>query len=246
MVSYGIIGFPLKHSFSKKYFTEKIEHLGISEAVYHSFPISTIDKFPELLKNNPFLKGLSVTIPYKEKVLPYITYLSPEVKEIGATNCIKISGNQLKAFNTDIIGFEESFTKHLKPVHKKALILGTGGASKAVQFVFKKLGIEFLLVSRQKQDQNNCILYSEIDDEIINTHNIIINTTPLGMSPDENLCPEIPYDTLTSTHYLYDLVYNPAKTLFLSKGEAKNAIICNGYEMLIIQAEANWKIWNED
>ena len=155
MVTYGIIGFPLTHSFSKQYFTEKIEKEGITDAVYHSFPLKSIEEFPELLKSDPLLKGLSVTIPYKEKVLPYLTEVSGEVAEIGATNCIRIRGNELKGFNTDIIGFERSFIKQLKPEHKKALVLGTGGASKAVQYVLKKLDIDFLVVSRNESNKDN-------------------------------------------------------------------------------------------
>ena len=246
MTTYGTIGFPLTHSFSKQYFTEKIEREGISGASYHSFPLSSIDALPVLLKDNPSLKGLSVTIPYKEQVLKYVTQLSKEVAQIGAANCIKIKGKELKAYNTDIIGFEESIVKKLEPQHTKALVLGTGGASKAVQFVLNKLGIGFLVVSRNESDKENFIQYKELTSNIISEYKIIINCTPLGMSPDENTCPDIPYASLTPNHYLFDLVYKPAKTLFLQKGEEQGAVICNGFEMLIIQAEANWKIWNED
>ena len=246
MKIYGTIGFPLTHSFSKQYFTEKIEREGIADASYHSFPLSSIDVLPVLLKDNPSLKGLSVTIPYKEQVLKYVTQLSKEVAQIGAANCIKIKGKELTAYNTDIIGFEESFVKKLKSGHTKALVLGTGGASKAIQFVLKKLGIGFLIVSRNEINNKNFIQYKEVTSDIIEEYKIIINCTPLGMSPDEDTCPDIPYALLTANHYLYDLVYKPAKTLFLQKGEVQGAVICNGYEMLIIQAEANWKIWNED
>lgn len=245
MAAYGIIGFPLTHSFSKQYFTKKIERDVIPDAVYHSFPLTSIEDLPELLKSNPLLRGLSVTIPYKEKVLKYLDQLSDEVSEIGATNCIKISGNKLKGFNTDITGFEKSFVRFLRPEHKKALILGTGGASKAVQYVLKKLGLDFLVVSRSGSDKINFIQYKQISSAIINEYKIVINCTPLGMSPDESSCPEIPYCLLTPDHYLYDLVYQPAKTLFLQKGEEQGSVICNGYEMLIIQAEENWRIWNE-
>lgn len=244
MADYGIIGFPLTHSFSKQYFTDKIEKEGIADAVYHSFPLHTIEEFPDLLQANPMLKGLSVTIPYKEKVLPYLTQLSDEVVEIGATNCIRIRENELTGFNTDIIGFEKSFIKQLQPANKKALVLGTGGASKAVQYVLKKLGIDFLVVSRNENSKDNFILYKEISPAIINEYKILINCTPLGMSPDEDGCPEIPYASLTAGHYLYDLVYQPEKTLFLQKGEEQGSLICNGYEMLFIQAEENWRIWN--
>lgn len=246
MTSYGIIGFPLTHSFSKQYFTEKIEREGIADAVYHSFPLTAIEQFLFLLKDNPSLKGLSVTIPYKEQVLQYVNHLSDEVKQIGATNCIKIRENNLTAYNTDIIGFEESFIKNLKPNHKKAMVLGTGGSSKAVQYVLKKLGIHFLVVSRNENATAGFIQYNQVTKDIIHDHSIIINCTPLGMSPGEDTCPDISYDLLTTDHYLFDLVYKPAKTLFLQKGEKQGAIIKNGYEMLIIQAEENWRIWNED
>jgi len=246
MTTYGIIGYPLTHSFSRQYFTEKIEREGIADAVYHSFPLKNIEAFPALLKDNPSLKGLSVTIPYKEQVLEFVNYLSAEVKEIGAANCIKIRNGELSAYNTDIVGFERSFSKRLEPDQKKALVSGTGGSSKAVQYVLKKLGIEFLIVSRNENEAENFIQYKEITSDIIQEYKIIVNTTPLGMSPDEDSCPDIPYSLLTPDHYLFDLVYNPVKTLFLQKGEEQGATIENGYEMLIIQAEENWRIWNED
>ena len=246
MTTYGTIGFPLTHSFSKQYFTEKIEREGITDAVYYSFPLASIEEFPAFLINNPSLKGLSVTIPYKEQVLKYVTCLSEEVKQIGAANCIKIRGNELTAYNTDIIGFEKSFVKNLKPNHKKALVLGTGGASKAVQYVFKKLGIDFLVVSRKESAAEKFIQYNHITENIIKEYNIIINATPVGMSPAEDICPDLPYSFLTTDNYLFDLVYKPAKTLFLQRGEEQGAVIVNGFEMLIIQAEENWVRWNED
>lgn len=243
MRSYGLIGFPLTHSFSKKYFTDKIEREGISEAFFDLFPLNTIEDFPALLSSHPTLKGIAVTIPYKEQVLQYVTHLSEEVKQIGAANCIRIKGDELTAHNTDIIGFEKSFVKHLKPNHTKALLLGSGGASKAVQYVLQKLGIDFLLVSRNKSP--NHIQYAQITEAIIREYPLIINTSPLGMSPNENTCPDLPYNLLTAENYLYDLVYAPAKTLFLQKGEEQGAAIENGFQMLIIQAEENWRIWNE-
>lgn len=246
MKTYGIIGYPLTHSFSKQYFTEKIEREAIADAVYHSFPLKSIEEFPALLKENPSLRGLSITIPYKEKVLKFVTSFSAEVKEIGAANCIRIREGVLTAYNTDIIGFEKSFVKKLKPNQKKALVLGTGGASKAVQYVLKKLGINFLVVSRNENSREKFIQYNQITEDIIQEYNIVINTTPLGMSPDKDTCPDIPYHILTTNHYLYDLVYKPTKTLFLHKGEQQGATIENGYEMLIIQADENWKRWNED
>jgi len=245
MKAYGLIGYPLTHSFSKQYFIEKIEREEIADAVFHSFPLTQIEELPELLKNNPDLKGLAVTIPYKEQVLKYVDLLSEEVKQIGATNCIRIWDGELTAYNTDIIGFERSFVKKLKPVHQKALVLGTGGASKAVQFVLKKLGIGFLIVSRSAKQGTGFIQYEQITEELIHEYNIVINSTPLGMAPDEDTCPAIPYSFLTADNYLYDLVYEPAKTLFLQKGEQQSATIENGFEMLIIQAEENWRIWND-
>ncbi len=246
MPVYGIIGYPLTHSFSRQYFTEKIEREGIADSVYETFPLQSITTFPELLKQQPLLKGLSVTIPYKEQVLKYVTVLSNEVKEIGASNCIRIRGNELTAFNTDITGFERSFVKKLKPGHTKALVLGTGGASKAVQYVLKNLGIDFLIVTRKENDLPGFITYHQLSKTILAEHRIIINATPVGMSPEEDTCPEIPYIFLTPDHYLYDLVYKPEKTLFLQKGEEQGATTENGFEMLIIQADENWRIWNEE
>jgi len=243
MKTYGIIGYPLTHSFSQQYFAEKIAGEGIEDAAFHVFPLTSIEEFPVLLNEHPALKGLAVTIPYKEKVLKYISNLSEEVRQIGAANCIRVRGDELKAFNTDIIGFERSFLKKIQPEHKKALILGTGGASKAVQYVLKKMGIAFLVVSRNAAV--DLISYADVTETIISDHNIIINSTPLGMSPAEDTCPDIPYHLLTADHYLYDLVYAPAKTLFLQKGEERGATIENGFEMLLIQAEENWRIWNE-
>jgi shikimate dehydrogenase len=246
MNTYGLIGFPLTHSFSKQYFTQKIEREGIADSVFHLFPLTQIAELPDVLKNNPGLKGFAVTIPYKEQVLKYATLLSDEAALIGAANCIRIRNGELTAYNTDITGFEKSFVKNLQPVHKKALVLGTGGSSKAVQYVLKKLGIDFLVVSRNASQEANFIQYEQITEGHIREYNIIINATPLGMSPDEDTCPDIPYSSLTAGHYLYDLVYEPAKTLFLQKGEQQGATIENGFEMLIIQAEENWRIWNED
>lgn len=246
MPSYGTIGFPLTHSFSKQYFNEKIARERIPDSFYESYPLQSISELPALLKQHPSLKGLSVTIPYKEQVLKYVTALSNEVKEIGAANCIRIRGNELKAFNTDIIGFEKSFEKKIRPGQNKALVLGTGGASKAVQYVLKKLEIDFLVVSRKENQLPNNITYHQLSKNILEDYRIVINATPVGMSPADDTCPGIPYTFLTADHYLYDLVYKPEKTLFLQKGEEQGATIENGFEMLIIQAEENWRIWNEE
>jgi shikimate dehydrogenase len=244
MKLFGLIGYPLGHSFSKQYFTEKFANEGLADCAFEAFPIESIEAFPDLLLNNKNLKGLSVTIPYKEQVLQYVDELSDEVKFIGATNSLKISDNRLIAYNTDIIGFEKSFCKELKPVHSKALILGTGGASKAVQFVLRKLNIYYLVVTRNKNFEKGYCNYNLIDEAIMKEYTVIINCSPVGMSPNENAYPKIPYHLITPDHYLYDLVYMPAKTIFLQKGEAQGATIQNGYEMLILQAEASWKIWN--
>lgn len=246
MKLFGLIGYPLGHSFSKQYFTEKFIKEGLTDCFFEAFPIPSIQEFPGLLMANPQLKGLGVTIPYKEQVLQFVDELSDEVKCIGATNSIKVSGNKLIAYNTDIIGFEQSFIRGLKPSHKKALLLGTGGASKAVQYVLKKSGIDFLVVSRNELLKNGFIRYMDIDQIIMDEYTIIINCTPVGMSPNENVAPEIPYNLLSKEHYLYDLVYKPAKTLFLERGEKQGATIQNGYDMLLIQAEASWKIWNSE
>jgi len=245
MKLYGLIGYPLGHSFSKQYFTEKFEREGLKDCFFEAFSIKSIAEFNSLVNANPNLKGLGVTIPYKEQVLRFVHEQSEEVRFIGATNSIKITGKKLIAYNTDIIGFEQSFIKGLQPSHTSALVLGTGGASKAVQYVLRKLGIPYLVVTRNEVLKDGFTKYSSIDEKIMDEYSIIINCTPVGMSPNENAAPEIPYDLITSNHYLYDLVYKPAKTLFLQKGEAMGATIENGYEMLLIQAEASWKIWNE-
>lgn len=244
MKLYGLIGYPLGHSFSKEYFTKKFEREGLTDCFFEAFPLKSITEFKELILGHPALKGLGVTIPYKQQVLTYVDEMSDEVKCIGATNSIKISGNKLIAYNTDIDGFEQSFVKQLQPVHTKALVLGTGGASKAVQYVLNKLGISFLVVSRNESQQEGFISYTRIVEKMMDEYKVIINCTPVGMQPNENTAPEIPYDLLTAQHYLYDLVYKPAHTLFLQKGEAVGATTKNGYDMLLIQAEASWKIWN--
>ncbi|MBC7887532.1 MAG: shikimate dehydrogenase [Ferruginibacter sp.] len=244
MKLYGLIGYPLGHSFSKQYFTGKFEKEGLTDCFFEAFPINSINELGALLSANPLLKGLSVTIPYKEQVLRFVDELSEEVKFIGASNCIKIRGNKLIAYNTDIIGFEQSFNKKLPKGQTKALVLGTGGASKAVQYVLNSAGIEFLVVTRQGVLKDGFIQYKHMHPQILGEYRIIINCTPAGMYPHQNTAPEIPYQLLTTSHYLFDLVYQPAKTLFLQKGEERGAAIQNGYDMLLIQAEESWKIWN--
>ncbi len=242
MTVFGLIGFPLSHSFSKKYFSEKFIRENISDCRYELFPLSDISNFPDLWENNPDLSGVNVTIPYKEKVIPFLDSASDIVIKTGACNCIKKINGLLRGFNTDVIGFEKVLLQKLKPNHRSALILGTGGASKAVQYVLEKNGINYLLVSRDPQ--KNQISYTGLNQELMQAHNLIINTTPVGMYPDVDASPDIPYEYITADHFLFDLIYNPAKTLFLQKGEARGGIIQNGEGMLVIQAEESWHIWN--
>lgn len=240
---FGLIGYPLTHSFSKKFFTEKFEKEGLTDCRYELFSIADINEMKNVLDQHPDLCGLNVTIPYKEQVLSFLDDADDVVKKIKACNCIIIKNGKLKGYNTDVAGFERSLKKQLRPHHKKALILGRGGAGKAVEFVLQKLGIDFNYVSRKPSVNNYS--YSQLTPGIIADHTLIINTTPLGMYPAINEAPPIPYEALTPNHYLFDLVYNPEKTLFLQMGEEREAAIKNGYEMLVIQAEESWKIWNE-
>ncbi|MBS1921117.1 MAG: shikimate dehydrogenase [Bacteroidetes bacterium] len=239
---YGLIGYPLTHSFSKKYFTEKFEKDGLYSCRYQNFPIVSIDKFKTVLELNPELKGLNVTIPYKENIVPFLYEANDVVQKIRACNCIRIIDEKLYGYNTDVIGFEHSLIKGLQSFHNKALILGSGGAAKAVAFVLDKLHIEYRFVSRKKTA--SCLSYEEITPSVISEFRLIVNTTPLGMHPHISELPSIPYRALTPKHFLFDLIYNPEKTLFLKMGEEKNSFIKNGYEMLVNQAEESWKIWN--
>ncbi len=246
MKKFGLIGYPLGHSFSKKYFDDKFAKENLKDCAFELYPLKEVKDYEILKVAHEDLCGLAVTIPYKETVIPYLSNISADAKVIGAVNCIKFFGNKTMGYNTDVVGFEKSLLPLLQPHHTKALVLGTGGASKAVQYVFKKMGIDFLLVSRNKEDYNNTIIYDEIDAQIMNAYNLIVNCTPLGMSPNEDAMPALPYQYLTSNHLLYDLIYKPEKTKFLQAGEQHGASIKNGFEMLIIQAEENWKIWNMD
>lgn len=242
MKVYGLLGKTLKHSFSKTYFTKKFSDLHIDDCVYENFELGSIQEFPGLLKTNSAIAGLNVTIPYKEDVIPFLHFQNEIVSEIKACNCIKIVGGNLHGYNTDVIGFKQSLEKHLKPQHTKALILGTGGAAKAVRYALKELGIKYKNVSRAKAIDT--ITYREVDQETIEKHSLIINTSPLGMYPNMTEAPPLPYEKITPNHLLFDLIYNPEKTVFLKKGEEKGATICNGSEMLILQAEESWRIWN--
>lgn len=259
MKKFGLIGYPLKHSFSKQYFTEKFEKLGLNDCEYNLYPLPSISDLPELLKKEPLLCGLNVTIPHKIGVMYYLDKVSPEAKEVDAVNCIKIKkANQLESLfcgevslkkvqleghNTDVYGFRNSLEPLLKKRHKKALVLGNGGAARAVFHVLKSLEIEYHVVSRRANPKQYS--YGQLNKEIISQHKLIINTTPLGTFPDVDSAPEIPYEFLTKDHLLYDLVYNPAETAFMKKGIEHGATVKNGLEMLHLQAERNWEIWNK-
>lgn len=247
MKKLGLIGFPLGHSFSKKYYLEKFEKENIQGIDYNLYPLEDIHQFPDLYQETDGLYGVNVTIPYKQTIIPFLDELSPEAQQMNAVNCIQIKkkdeGYHLKGFNTDAFGFEESLKPLLKPHHNKALILGNGGAAQAVVFSLQKLGITYTFVSRTKTDTN--LTYSELNDAIIKENTLIINCSPLGTYPNVDTCPDIPYESISEEHLLYDLVYNPEVTLFLKKGLEKGAAIKNGYDMLLLQAERNWIIWNE-
>lgn len=248
MQKYGLIGYPLRHSFSIGYFNEKF-HAEKIDAEYVNFEIPTINDFTEVIVENPTLAGLNVTIPYKEQVIPFLDELEKDTAAIGAVNVIKIIRKKGKVkligYNSDIIGFTQSIEPLLQPQHKKALILGTGGSAKAIFHGLKNLGIEAVFVSRISGQQKNTISYQDITPELMSEHKVIVNCTPVGMYPKVDFCPEIPYELLTPEHLLYDLLYNPNVTLFMKKGEAQGSITKNGLEMLLLQAFASWEIWNK-
>jgi shikimate dehydrogenase len=243
MKIYGLIGNPLSHSFSQKYFTEKFRKENITGCSYLNFEIQDLGKEIGILKDDPRLCGLNVTIPYKFQIIAFLDDISEESKEINACNCIKIADRKWKGFNTDVTGFEKSFVPYLQPHHKKALVLGTGGSSKAIAYILKKCGIEFLFVSRKKGISPGAIHYDDISASLLREFTIVINTTPAGMYPNVDGYPKLPYESISEKNYFFDLVYNPPKTLFLSKAEAMGAVVKNGEQMLVIQAEESWKIW---
>lgn|SRR5690606_2474218 len=247
MRKFGLIGFPLAHSFSKKYYDAKIEREQIPGVGYELYPLPAITEFADLVENNPELMGINVTIPYKIAVMDYLDRLSPEAEAIGAVNCIHIERQNgckpiLTGYNTDVYGFSESLKPLLKPHHDAALILGHGGAAKAVSFALGQLGIAHTVVSRSAHKGQ--LAYAQLDAAVIGLHTLIINTTPLGTYPKVAECPDIPYDLLDDRHLLYDLVYNPPETEFLKQAKAQGATTKNGLEMLERQAEHNWEIWN--
>lgn len=257
MRTFGLIGFPLTHSFSEKYFTEKFRREGTDDAVFRLFPLEKIETLPELIEAHPGLRGLSVTIPWKEKVIPYLDALDETAKTIGAVNCIRIDWKKatadstvnrphLTGFNTDTYGFRQSLKPFLASHHERALILGTGGASKAVEFVLREIGVECIFVSREKKEipGKTVLTYSDLNEYVIGAFRLIVNCSSVGTFPNVNEAPAIPYERVTKDHFLYDLVYNPAETEFLKRGKAQGALTLNGYDMLKMQAEKAWETWN--
>ncbi len=247
MEKYGLIGYPLGHSFSISYFNQRFQDEGI-DAVYENFEIPSIEALDEVIGANPELKGLNVTIPYKEKVIPYLDSITPEARAIGAVNVIKVThegrNTKLKGFNSDVIGFTKSIEPMLeKKWHKKALILGTGGASKAINFGLRHLGLETVFVSRYERPDT--IQYDKITPDVVKEYNVIVNCTPLGMYPKTEECPQLPYEAMDSHTILYDLIYNPDETLFMKRGAQYGAQTKNGLEMLLLQAFASWEFWHE-
>ena len=258
MRRFGLIGFPLTHSFSGKYFTEKFQRENIPDAAYELFPLEKIEKFPEFIAAHSDLTGLNVTIPYKEKIIPYLDELDETAKAAGVVNTILFTRPTphaprpiLKGFNTDVYGFRQSIKPFLTSAHERALILGTGGASKAVEYVLKQIGVECIFVSREKpplspngQAGKTVLTYSELNEYVMKACKLIVNCSPVGTFPNVNEAPEIPYEFISAEHFLYDLIYNPAETEFLKRGKAKGAQTMNGLDMLKMQAEKAWEIWN--
>ena len=242
MKRYGLIGYPLTHSLSEQYFTQKFIQEGIKDCVYERFSMPSIDDLHEILNSHLDLRGFNITIPYKKEVLAFLTERSKAVEEVGACNCVKIESGKLIGYNTDVIGFENSLIPFLKPIHNSALVLGTGGAALAIVYVLQKLGIEFSYVSRTATIGQ--FSYNDLDASVMASHTLIINTTPLGMFPNIEDCPAIPYDLLTPEHHLFDLTYNPAASTFLTKGKQMGTTIQNGQQMFVEQAEQSWRIWN--
>ena len=247
MEKYGLIGYPLGHSFSISYFNQKFADEDI-DAEYVNFEIPSIDQLQEVLSTNPELRGLNVTIPYKEKVIPYLDSLTPEAQAIGAVNVIRVTHEgknvRLKGYNSDVIGFTQSIEPMLdKNWHKKALVLGTGGASKAISYGLRSLGLETVFVSRYERPET--IQYDKITDEVVKEYNVIVNCTPLGMYPRTEECPPLPYEAMDQHTILYDLIYNPDETLFMKRGKQYGAEVKNGLEMLLLQAFVSWEFWHE-
>lgn len=248
MKTFGLIGYRLGYSFSKGFFTEKFEKEGLTEHEYVNFELDSIEEFPRIFEKNDHIAGLNCTIPYKQQIMPYLDEIDSEAAQVGAINTVKIirqpDGLKLKGFNTDIYGFENSLKPMLQDKHQKALILGTGGASKAIKHILGKLGIDYVSASIEDELLEKEIRYQQIDEALLKERLIVINATPLGTFPKVDTCPDIPYEFLTGDHVLFDLVYNPEETLFMKKGKEKGAAVKNGLEMLHLQAIKAWEIWN--
>ncbi|HEU4717082.1 MAG TPA: shikimate dehydrogenase [Bacteroidia bacterium] len=247
---FGLIGFPLSHSFSEKYFTEKFRRENIPDAVYRLFPLENANDFPSFLQANPGIAGLNITIPYKEKIIPFLDELDETAKAVGAVNVIQIredGGKKiLEGYNSDVYGFRQSLKPFLTSAHERALILGTGGASKAVEYVLKQIGVQCIFASREKKNipGKNILTYAEVNEYVLSACRLIVNATPCGMFPDVKSAPPLPYEFITPEHFLYDLIYNPAETEFMKRGKEKGATVMNGMDMLKLQAERAWTIWN--
>lgn len=240
---FGLVGKDISYSFSRGYFTKKFADLGLESYSYENFDFQAIEEISDVLKNNTDIKGMNVTIPYKQEVIPYLSEIDTEAEKIGAVNTIQFTKNGLKGYNTDAYGFKNAMAPFLKPHHKKALILGTGGASKAVAYVLEELGISYIFVSRNVGD--NKISYEQVTEGILQEHTILVNCTPLGTHPNIKERPALPYEFISDRHFLFDLIYNPEKSAFLTAGETKGAQISNGLRMLELQADRSWEIWQE-
>ncbi len=243
MNTYALVGKNIAYSFSRNYFKEKFKREGITDSQYINFDIQSLEQLPELLLTTPNVKGLNVTIPYKREIIPFLQTIDPTAEAIGAVNTVKITPQGLIGFNTDCYGFSESLRPLLQPHHTQALILGTGGASGAVAYALKQLGIAHRFVSRTPREGQ--LSYNQLTPEILQTHQLIINSTPLGTYPTVDECPPIPYQYITSAHLLYDLIYNPPQTAFLAQGVQRGATTTNGQRMLELQAEKSWELWTK-
>lgn len=241
---YGLVGKSLSHSFSKDFFSRKFLLEDLKDIIYENFELKDFNKEIITFKNQIDLKGFNITIPYKESIIPYLDDASETCLQIQSCNCVKVERGKWVGYNTDVTGFKKSFEPHLKSCHQKAMVLGSGGAAKSVCFVLNQLGIQFLVVSRHSNPGKGKITYSEVNEALLAEYKIVINTTPIGMFPLVNAHPILPYNAITNEHYFFDLVYNPAQTEFLNKAKQEGAFVKNGGEMLLIQAEESWKIWN--
>lgn len=244
---YGLVGKELSHSFSKSYFEKKFRDLGLNDCVYLNFELQDIREWPRLRLEQKGLKGVNVTLPYKESILPFLDEIDEEARSIGAVNCVKLNNGHCTGYNTDVYGFTQSIKPFLDYNHQRALVLGTGGAAKAVSFALKNIGVDVLNVTSTLSKKNQQVLhYSELNEYVLDAHKLVVNCSPLGMFPDTGTCPDLPYDCFTPQHLAYDLVYNPEHSVFLKKAGERGAITVNGYSMLQLQAEKSWEIWNRE